>query len=250
MQHLAEIAAQGSSASRAISIPEGARHPRRCHNQRITSPNVMPCHLNKNGHREDEQQHSNSPEEQRLLRIRVEPDVVGRATVRLDDADGINQRDRGIRVGLNPIKSKQKIEHLSCARGRGTWSGCGERTNLWGGVGGGGGDAGGEGEGGEGAVAGGGGEEDVGVVVVVVEEDGAEEGAAGEVPLPQDAPPVRRLVPPPRVHPRQRRRRHLASPPPPPLLRKRERVEEWGEETAAGWAGPLDQKPTARSIHY
>jgi hypothetical protein len=152
-------------------------------------------------------------EEQRLLRIRVEPDVVGRATVRLDDADGINQRDRGIRVGLNPIKSKQKIEHLSCARGRGTWSGCGERTNLWGGMGGGGGDAGGEGEGGEGAVAGGGGEEDVGVVVVVVEEDGAEEGAAGEVPLPQDAPPVRRLVPPPRVHPRQRRRRHLASPP-------------------------------------
>lgn len=114
-------------------------------------------------------------EEQRLLPIGVELDIIGRATVRLDDADGISQRG-GVR--------------------------------LESGLGGGGGDAGGKGEGGEGSVAGGGGEEDVGVVVVV-EEDGAEEGAAGDVPLPQDAPPVRRLVPPARVRPWLRlRRRH------------------------------------------
>lgn len=123
------------------------------------------------------------------MRIVVELDVVGGAAVRLDDADGVDER-RGNRLG----------------RGVG---------------GGGGGDAGGEGEGGEGAVAGGGGEEDVGVgVVPLVEEDGAEEGAAGEVALPQDAPPVRRLVPLARVRSwlrlrlhrrrrRQRRRRHL-----------------------------------------
>jgi hypothetical protein len=47
---------------------------------------------------------SKSPEEQRLLRVGVEPDVVGRAAVRLYDAYGIDQCDivrlrRGRRTG-------------------------------------------------------------------------------------------------------------------------------------------------------
>ena len=92
---------------------------------------ITPHHL----HPDEEHCHnSQSPEEQRLLRIGIEPDIVGRAAVRLHDADGINQRDGGLRLRTSK-KKKTKSPNVSLPQNR---NGCGRVGGDLGGGGSGG----------------------------------------------------------------------------------------------------------------
>jgi hypothetical protein len=79
---------------------------------------------------------SQSPEEQRLLQIGVEPDVVGGASVRLHDADGVDQRDGGLRLRMEKNSSLRPCVSSKIGSGNGTGVG-GKGVNLGGGRGGG-----------------------------------------------------------------------------------------------------------------